>query len=266
MQDLEKGCNGTFSTRWLQLVENPQIPENFRVCGRFLGENRSSCCQNRPKLGRLTIVKTLAYLILTATVVAAIAYCVYFYRVPLGLVNPGGNPIALTQAAANPEPGLAPRPEDSSWHLIDRSADGFRVDMPDGATESKVPSYTNRGEMEPVNMLQATQGSDETFAVTWADNPPVAHAARENAEKTLDMAQDGALARTQTRLTAEVNTIRLGYPARDFASRGSDGGMMEARMILAGSRLYMLIVSFTGANAQHDEDVSRFFNSFELTE
>jgi hypothetical protein len=212
-------------------------------------------------------VKRLAYFILTATVVAAIGYCVYFYRVPLGLVSLGGNGPAPNAPTTNSQPaGPSSGPGGASWQLVDRSTDGFRVEMPGEATESQVPSYTTRGAMQPVNMLEASQGGDETFAVTWADSPPVQSAAREDAEKTLDLAQDGALARTQTKLTAATNTSRLGYPARDFASRGADGGMMEARMILAGSRLYMLIVSFPRANAQHDEDMSRFFNSFELTE
>jgi len=211
-------------------------------------------------------VKRLAYFILIATVVAAIAYCVYFYRVPLGLVSPGSAPPGPNQPATGAQPAAASLPAGgASWHLIDRSDVGFRVEMPGEAVQSQVPSYTSQGALEPVNMLQATQGPDETFAVTWADSPPVAHVARESAEKTLDLAQDGALARTGTKLTAENNTIRLGYPARDFASRGADGGMMEARMILAGSRLYMLIASFPDASAEHDQDISRFFNSFALT-
>ena len=212
-------------------------------------------------------MKRLAYFILTATVVAAIGYCVYFYRVALGLVSPSSSGPAASGAATKSQPaGATPPPADAAWQLVDRSADGFRVEMPGGATESQVPSYTNWGAMQPVNMLEASQGSDETFAVTWADSPPVQSAASENAERTLDLAEDGALARTQTKLTAASNAIRLGYPARDFASRGADGGMMEARMILAGPRLYMLIVSLPNASSQHDEDVNRFFNSFELTE
>jgi hypothetical protein len=211
-------------------------------------------------------VKRLAYLILTATVLAAIGYCVYFYRVPLGLVSSVGSGPATDSSSSTltPSPSTVPY-AGTSWQIVERSADGFRVDMPGEPTLSQLPSYTSRGEMEPVNMLQATRAPNETFAVTWADSPPVQRAAKENAEKTLDLARDGALARTQTRLTAEINTIHLGYPARDFASRSADGGMMQARMILAGSRLYMLIVSFPQASPDRDEEMNRFFNSFTLT-
>jgi hypothetical protein len=36
-------------------------------------------------------------------------------------------------------------------------------------------------------------------------------------------------------------------------------------MILAGRRLFMLIVTSPSASAERDEEVNRFFNSFELT-
>ena len=64
-------------------------------------------------------------------------------------------------------------------------------------------AYTGSGEVEQVEMIEAQVDPDTTYAVAWADNLPVERAASEDAEKTLDMARDGALGRTRTSLISE---------------------------------------------------------------
>jgi predicted Zn-dependent protease len=39
---------------------------------------------------------------------------------------------------------------------------------------------------------------------------------------------------------------------------------MDARLIYAGDRLYMLVAAFPSARARRDQNVARFFNSFKL--
>ena len=104
-----------------------------------------------------------------------------------------------------------------------------------------------------------------TYAVAWADNPPVERAAGEDAEKTLDMARDGALGRTQTSLVSESHREIDGHESREFVGRNAAGGILNGRLILAGSHLYMLIATFPGTEEWREEDVNRFFESFKLT-
>jgi hypothetical protein len=147
---------------------------------------------------------------------------------------------------------------------VNRSPDGFKVQMPTGTNETLIPAYNAQGGVEEVNMIMAMPGSD-TFAVAWADHPPVERASSENAEKTLDMARDGALTRTQTVLTGESRSRFDGYPECQFSARNDQGGILNARLILAGTHLYMLMAAFPAASSRRDEDVNRFFDSFTLT-
>jgi hypothetical protein len=116
-----------------------------------------------------------------------------------------------------------------------------------------------------VEMIWTAPGTETTFALTWADNPPVERAAKEDIERTLDMARNGALERTGTILTDESRSALGIYTARNFSGRNDSGGILRARLILAGRRLYMLIVTTPASSIQRDEDVNRFFNSFTLT-
>lgn len=204
-------------------------------------------------------------IILGILVTGAIFYCAYYYRVELGLVRPPNPPPAQSagQPTTEPEPSQPAR-QSPIWQTIDRPADGFRVDMPGGASESQAPAYTARGSVEQIAVLLAAPGPQTTFAVSWAQNPPVEQAGRDDSDRTLDQAINGALARTQTVLIAESRSTYAGYQARDFAARG-DSGVMNARLILAGKRLFMLIATFPSQTPQTDADINRFFNSFAVT-
>jgi hypothetical protein len=79
------------------------------------------------------------------------------------------------------------------------------------------------------------------------------------------MARDDALARTQCSMVSESRSNRQGYPARDFVGRNEGGGIFNARLILAGTRLYMLTAASPAESARRDQDVQRFFDSFNLT-
>jgi hypothetical protein len=207
-------------------------------------------------------VKRPIYFGLGILVLGAIAYCIYVYRVELGIAAPPKTPTGESsdQTAAGPQPAKI------EWQLVDRTPDGFRVQLPAGFDETLIPAYNALGGVEQVNMLLSNPGSNTTFAVAWADHPPVERASSQDAEKTLDMARDGALARTQTVLTGQSMTRIDGYPVCQFSGRNDEGGILNARLILAGTHLYMLIATFPSSATRREADVNRFFDSFSLTQ
>jgi hypothetical protein len=197
-------------------------------------------------LGTLENVKRPLTLVLGTVAIGAIAYLVYDYRGDLGLNGP------RSRAGID-------------WETVDRSADGYTVKMPAGVNAILVPAYAEHGEMEQIKMIEARVDPDTTYAVAWADNPPVERAASEDAEKTLNMARDGALGRTQTTLVMESRGKIGEYASREILARNARGGILNGRLILAGTHLYMLIGTFPSTSARRDEDVKHFFDSFSLT-
>ena len=49
-----------------------------------------------------------------------------------------------------------------------------------------VPAYTGNGGQEPEEILQASAVSDSTYAIAWADNPPVKRASSDGASSHRD--------------------------------------------------------------------------------
>lgn len=184
--------------------------------------------------------------------IGVVAYLVWEYRADFGLGGRRG--------------GANPGPDSMAWQTVDRSADGFTVQMPAGAlSETEIPAYNADGGAEQVPMIEAAVNSDTTYAVAWADNPPVEQAAGEDQEKTLDMARDGALRRTQTSMVSESRREIDGHVSREFVARNARGGILNGRLILAGTHLYMLMATFPGTQEWREEDVNHFFESFKLT-
>lgn len=128
--------------------------------------------------------------------------------------------------------------------------------------ELQVPAFTENGSTEPVRMIFTDVESDTTFAVTWQDNPPVARVNDRIPDKTLDAARNGMLSRTQTTLDNETRVTISGYPGREITARNAGGGVLDARLIYTGERLYTLLALFPSRSAKREQDVIRFYNSF----
>lgn len=154
------------------------------------------------------------------------------------------------------------RPAHMVWQTVPRPDAGFRVDMPAETKELQVPAFNEGGSSEPVKMIFANPDAETTFAVSWQDNPPVARVNKRIPERTLDAARDGMLARTQTFLDNETKLSVAGFTARDVLAHNAGGGVLNARLIYTGERLYTLMALFPTANARREQDVVRFFNSF----
>jgi len=195
--------------------------------------------------------------IVFVVVIAVIIWIVYAHMGWLGLGGSRSN-------VPTDVPNTDLQPAKLSWRAVDRSHDGFTIDMPSDASEQQIPAYNVTGGAEEMEMLVAMPNAETTYAIAWDDNPPVERASDEAVERTLDNARDGALARTHTTLTGETKASYLGYPARNFTGRNDNGGFFDARLILAGKKLYMMIAAFPAASARRDEDVNHFFDSLKL--
>ena len=203
------------------------------------------------------------FIVLAGIALLGIGY-VFMHRQELGLT--AMHPVSADNRQDSKEPtGPTAHHEYIVWQKVDRSAEGFRVEMPIDVKQIQIPAYNETGGTDLVNMIFSNPDAETTFSVAWADNPPVARVNKRSPGRTLQMAQEGAVARTQTTLTDEAASTTQGYPGKEFAARNPGGGVMSSRLVYAGSRLYMLNAVFPSVEARQDRDVNRFFNSFSVT-
>lgn len=159
-------------------------------------------------------------------------------------------------------PGVLGTRSPLGWQTVNRPDDGFSVEMPADSKGLQVPAYNEAGSTEPIQMLSSSPDSDTTYAIAWDDNPPVARVNNRALDKTLQMAREGMLARSQTTLVNETHVSAAGFPGLDILAKNSQGGVLDARLIYTGQRLYTLVAVFPSMEARREQDVTRFFNSF----
>jgi hypothetical protein len=196
-------------------------------------------------------VKRWHYIALAA---AAAAGAVYLY-------TQGGGQALLNLFSGNlGQAGATASSGHTQWHTVQRPGEGFKVDLPADDKDLQVPAFNETGGAEPVKMVIAKPDDDITFAVTWQDNPPVARV-NHSIDRILNMARDGMLARTQTTILSESRGYHHNYPSVDVLARNAGGGVLNARLILADNRLYVLMALFPSISSRSERDVNRFFNS-----
>jgi len=230
----------------------------FTCLAPLAGKTRQKACTHGPGSRNLEIVRRLLYFALILILIGVIAYFLWEHRAWLGMSSSGGGvPTEEKDADLQPAP--------VSWHTVNRVQDGFNIDMPSDSSEIQIPAYNVSGGADEIDMIVATPNAETTYAIVWDDNPPVERASGEAVDRTLDNARDGALARTQSTLMGESRANYQGYPGRDFSGHNQSGGLFNARLILAKTKLYMMIVAVPAPSARRDDDVNHFFDSFKLT-
>ena len=205
-------------------------------------------------------MKRWLYIVLLGLLVLGGVY-VYLHRQDLGLVS---STTSESDQSSTSQNGTVYHPARITWQKIDRTPDGFLVDMPTDVKQIQIPAYNEQGGADQVDMIYSYPDAQTSYSVAWADNPPVMLASGRSPQLTLDTARDDALGRTQTTLVSENKTSINNLPAREFSARNVGGGVMNCRLIYDGSRLYMLIAAFPATGARSDDDVQHFFNSFTI--
>lgn len=197
-----------------------------------------------------------------AIVFLVIAFYAYRHRQDLGLTRPA--PSAYQSPSTANQPGPVQQPIAIDWQKIDRTLDGFKIEMPANSQQIKIPAYNEHGSTEMADMLYAYPDPQISYSITWAENPPVERVNRSVPDRTLDMALADALQRSQTMLVDKKAISQQGFPGREFSARNTGGGVFTSRLVLARHRLYMLTVAYPSADARRNQDVSHFFDSFSV--
>ena len=156
------------------------------------------------------------------------------------------------------------RGQQTEWRPVDETSQGFKLEMPGDPKRVVVQATNEAGTTDPISMLLVKADSERTYAIAWAEKPPVARMNDLVPDKTLDQARDGALNKTNTTLVSEIRSNPQGFPGRDVVAHNAGGGVLDTRFVYAGARLYMLIATAPSASARNEQDVIRFFNSFAI--
>jgi hypothetical protein len=163
--------------------------------------------------------------------------------------------------------GLAALMPKANWHTHKSRDGGFEVDLPSKPRDNMLL----RGlKQDPKLKIEGTRvlGSGEEYAILYKDIEPT-----EKREKKKD-SDDGLLAKVVKDLESTPGTRKIqenpslemcGFPAREIQLSVASGSMYVVRVIVADSRMYILVVG-SRMNFPEEENIQQFFNSFKITD
>jgi hypothetical protein len=172
---------------------------------------------------------------------------------PDGSAAPGGD--AEEGAGADDE---EPADEaDDDWITFESPEGGFRVELP-SEPESNVQSVPSQAGPLEAAVFTVEVDADTGYIVAYTDYPE--EVLEVEPGTVLDGAVQGAATNVSGTVESSTKLTVEGFPAVDYVI-AVDGGRVEARAILAGSRIYLL----QRAASQPDQDeFRRLVDSFEL--
>jgi hypothetical protein len=153
------------------------------------------------------------------------------------------------------------------WQNHESARGGFRVDLPAPPRDDLHKFVAEKGaNPDPDMRIEGTIlfGRLEEYGVAYRDVP--ANERRGNSDKQLlDGAVQGMTQDGDTRVLSQKDVTVSGCAARELELRERSGGWFMARVIIADSRVYVLVAG--GRFAQPgNENVRRFLDSFEITD
>lgn len=153
--------------------------------------------------------------------------------------------------------GTATSEADDAWQIFESAEARFRVEL---------PGVPMRGEQQgeaqgiPLRFVAFTTAADDpwVYSVAYVDYPEAVTSI--DPARVLDGVVKGAGSQAGGTITARAPVTADGMPAVDYTIRLEDG-QIQARAILAGTRLYLLQ---QGGAGPHRAGFDRMVGSFEL--
>ncbi|MCE9562661.1 MAG: hypothetical protein K8U57_11500 [Planctomycetes bacterium] len=154
-------------------------------------------------------------------------------------------------------------PPSTKWQSFDSVRGGFKVEFP-------APSKTNVGNRFGVSARSGstTEGTSHRgieYTVAWSNIPGGRNAwVTEDQLFTTAMDEVRRAAPSSEFATREPFKVS-GFPARDMVITSVGDGVYVARVVVADSRIFVLVAGGPSATAEH-ADVRRFLDSFTITD
>ncbi len=150
------------------------------------------------------------------------------------------------------------------WQTHNSAAGGFSVELPAKPQSNMQLPDQQPGENMKVEGTMLWKRVEE-YVVIYADIPP-ARIRGASADTILDEAVRGMETQGEVRRVVRQENIKVsGFPGREIEFVGKDGGTYLSRVIVADSKLYVLVAGgrFTRPG---NASIRRFMNSFKITD
>jgi len=115
--------------------------------------------------------------------------------------------------------------------------------------------------MLPITIISTQPNAATAYMCSYVENENLAS---KSADDILNAARDGGLAKIQGTVKSEKRLTIQDYPALTVQANARGNSLADIQIVVAGKRLYMLMVVNTVAQDREEKSVERMFRSFKV--
>ena len=164
--------------------------------------------------------------------------------------------VLISTAVANYDKLLPHR-----WQTYTSPDGNFSVELPGKPGVESAQAPVEGGGMLPITIISTQPNAATAYMCSYVENENLAS---KSADDILNAARDGGLAKIQGTVKSEKRLTIQDYPALTVQANARGNSLADIQIVVAGKRLYMLMVVNTVAQDREEKSVERMFRSFKV--
>jgi hypothetical protein len=147
------------------------------------------------------------------------------------------------------------------WRTYTAPDRSFSVDFPAQPKVETAQAPIEGGGTAPMTIISAQPTATAAYMCSYVENENIAN---KSPDEMLQAAKDGGLEKIQGKAITEKRLTIQGYPALNVQAHARGNSLADIQFVVAGKRLYMLMVVNTAAEDREQKSVERLFSSFKV--
>jgi len=147
------------------------------------------------------------------------------------------------------------------WQTYTAPDAKFSVRLPGKANVETKPVPGDDGKTTSLTLIGVEPTRDTAYTCSYFDSESLG---KKPPEQALEASMAGSLTKIQGTVISLQHITVQGYPGIDWHARARGNSLVDARMILVGNRLYMIMAVARADGDREPKTVQRVFESFKV--
>jgi hypothetical protein len=117
------------------------------------------------------------------------------------------------------------------------------------------------GESTPITLVSANPAKSTAYLCSYAEGENIRS---KSPDEALESARDGRLRKTEGTVISQRRITAEGYPALEMQANARGNSIVDARIVVAGKRLDMIMAVTTARQDREPPTIRRMFESFKI--
>lgn len=147
------------------------------------------------------------------------------------------------------------------WQTYTAPDNSFTVELPGKPLSETTQAPIEGGGTKPMTLVSVKPTTRTAYMCSYAEDENIGS---KSPDEVLEAARDGSLSKTQGTVISQKRLTVQGYPALEIQARARGNSLLDARIVVAGKRLYVIMAVATGEQDREANAIRRIFDSFKV--